>query len=325
MERKQFQVKLHKGDVSYPGKPFKQIKMITIDPAETAVPLLQNYLQGVIAPRPIAFVSTVDTKGNINLSPFSFFNLFSIKPPIVVFSPSRRGRDNTTKHTYENILEVPEAVINIVNYDMVQQASLASTEYPRGVNEFHKAGLTAVNSVRVKPPRVAESPAALECAVRQVISLGDQGGAGNLVICEILLAHFKEDVIGADGNVDPFKLDLVARMGNDWYCRAHSEAIFKVPKPLQKRGMGVDQIPAPIRNSSVLTGNDLGMLGNVECLPDKNEIDVFRKIPEVHNALREGELSVHRLAHEYLGKAKIEDAWKTLMSFYGEDSSHSSR
>lgn len=289
--------------------------MLTIDPAEIPVPKLQSYLQGVIAPRPIALVSTVDRQGNVNLSPFSFFNLFSVNPPIVVFSPSRRGRDNTVKHTYENIREVPEVVINIVNFSMVQQTSLASTEYPKGTNEFLKAGLTPVPSLKVKPPRVKESPAALECVVRQVIALGEQGGAGNLVLCEIVLSHIDEGIIGEDGNIDPVKVDLVARMGNDWYCRAHKEAIFKVPKPLQRLGIGIDQIPHGIRTSKILTGNDLGILGNVERLPDQTDVKEFARIPGVENVIQKGEEAVHKEAQQYIAADKVEDAWKLLLAW----------
>lgn len=290
--------------------------MRTIDPNNLSVQELQNYLQGMVAPRPIAFVSTIDRQGNVNLSPFSFFNVFSLNPPILVFSPSRRARDNSTKHTYQNVREVPEVVINMVTYAMVQQTSLASTEYPKSVNEFVKAGFTPVESVRVKPPRVKESPASFECSVKQVVPLGDEGGAGNLVICEVLMLHFREEVIGVNGQIDPQKLDLVARMGNDWYCRAHGEAIFRVPKPLQRLGIGVDQIPAAIRNSRILTGNDLGMLGNVEQLPDSVAIEKFKEIEGIGEALSEGEDAVHRLAARYLQKEKTEDAWKTLLAYY---------
>lgn len=290
--------------------------MLTLDFKELPVPAKQSYLQGVVAPRPIAFASTVDAAGNVNLSPFSFFNMFSFNPPIVVFSPSRRGRDNTVKHTYENILEVPEVVINIVNYSMVQQTSLASTEYPKGVNEFIKSGLTPVPSVRVKPPRVAESPAALECIVKQVIPLGDQGGAGNLVICEVLLGHFKEEILDEEKHVDPFKLDAVARMGGDWYCHAQGDAVFKVPKPLQRLGIGVDNIPEEIRRSNVLTGNDLGILGNVERLPSAEEVQEFRKNKFIQSVREEGAVGVHMLAQELLRKGEVEEAWKVLLSGY---------
>lgn len=272
-----------------------------IDPKEVTVGKMHSYLLGAVAPRPIAFASTIDKEGNVNLSPFSFFNCFGANPPIVVFSPSRRGRDNTTKHTYENVLEVPEVVINIVNYDMVQQMSLASTEYKKGVNEFIKAGLTPLASTKMKPPRVAEAPVSFECKVLQVIPTGLEGGAGNLVICEVILAHVKDEILDAEGKIDPYKLDAVARMGGDWYCRANGEALFTVPKPLEKIGIGIDQLPEVIRNSKVLTGNDLGMLANVEQLPEGAESHRF----PVENQLK---------AKEYLKDSKITDAWSALLA-----------
>ena len=283
-------------------------KMLTIDPKEIPVPKMHSYLLGAIAPRPIAFASTIDKEGNINLSPFSFFNVFSANPPILVFSPARRGRDNTTKHTYENVMDVPEVVINIVNYAMVQQASLASTEYERGVNEFVKSGLTPIASQKVKPPRVMESPVSFECKVNQIIQLGDQGGAGNLVICEVLLAHFKEEILDEEGKIDPQKLDAVARMGGDYYCRAQGEAIFTVPKPLLTKGIGVDQLPEVIRNSKVLTGNDLGMLGNVEALPSKGSVDEIIEFS--------GATEVHQRAHQLLNQKKVQAAWRLLLTYH---------
>ncbi len=277
---------------------------LTIDPKEISAPKLQGYLQGAIAPRPIAFASTVDKNGFVNLSPFSFFNMFSTKPPVIVFSPARRVRDNTTKHTLENVLEVPEVVVNIVNYAMVEQSSLTSCEYPKGTNEFVKAGLTELPSERVKPPRVAESPASFECKVNQVISLGDEGGAGNLIVCEILLAHFKKEILDELGHVDPQKLDAVARMGGDYYCRAHGENIFAVPKPNLKLGIGFDQLPEGIRNSKILSGNDLGRLANIE------------KIPEIDHQ-KNGSIDIdaqHRLAKKLLAEGKVEEAWKVLIN-----------
>lgn len=287
--------------------------MLTINPQEVSVPTLQSYLQGIIAPRPIAFASTVDKEGNVNLTPFSFFNIFSSNPPIVIFSPARRVRDGSTKHSLENVLEVPEVVINIVSYALVQQASLASTEYPKGVNEFTKAGLTPIQSTLVRPPRIQESPAAMECKVNQIIPLGKEGGAGNLVICEVMLVHIKEQILNDEKKVDPQKLDAVARMGEDWYCRAHNEAIFKVSKPLLKLGIGVDRIPESVRNSRVLTGNDLGMLGNVEQLPDEKSVEGFCKNDFVQSALQNGEEQVHHLAQEYLLKGEVDNAWKVLL------------
>lgn len=269
-----------------------------IDPKQIGTGKMHSYLLGAIAPRPIAFASTIDKEGNVNLSPFSFFNCFGANPPIVVFSPARRGRDNTTKHTYENVLEVPEVVINIVNYDLVQQMSLASTEYKKGVNEFVKAGLTPVASSKIKPPRVGEAPVAFECKVLQVIPTGLEGGAGNLVICEVVLAHVKDEVLDADGKIDPFKLDAVARMGGDWYCRANGEALFTVPKPLEKIGIGIDQLPAVIRKSTVLTGNDLAMLANVESYDS-----------DVHYS---DEATKHSAAQALLKNNKVNEAWDVL-------------
>lgn len=290
--------------------------MLTIDPKEVSVARLQACLHGAIGPRPIAFASTVDKSGNVNLSPFSFFNVFSIQPPILIFSPSRRIRDNTTKHTLENISEVPEVVVNIVSYSMVEQASLSSVEFPKGENEFIKSGLTPAASLRVKPPRVAESPAAFECRVNQVMPLGDQGGAGNLVICEIVLAHFKEELFDDQGMIDPQKLDAVARMGGDYYSRAHGASIFKVPKPAGKPAIGFDQIPERVRQSSILTGNDLGRLGNLEKIPDPREEGLLQN-PEVQAFLTGSEESVHRLAQKWIRENRVMEAWKLLMAFYG--------
>ncbi len=280
-----------------------------INPKEIPVGKMHSYLLGAVAPRPIAFASTIDRDGNVNLSPFSFFNCFGANPPILVFSPSRRGRDNTTKHTYENVMDIPEVVINIVSYPMVQQASLASTEYPKGVNEFIKAGFTQVPSTVVKPPRVGESPVAFECKVLQVIKTGDQGAAGNLVICEIMLAHVKDEVLDAEGKIDPFKLDAVARMGGDWYCRANGDSLFKVPKPLDKIAIGIDQLPEQIRNSKILTGNDLGMLANIERIPVTN---IELSIEEL-SAVKYGTDAAHKLAQRYLKSGRIEDAWNLLL------------
>lgn len=241
--------------------------MKTIDPKEVSTGQLHGYMLGAVSPRPIAFASTIDAKGNVNLSPFSFFNVFSANPPIMIFSPARRGRDNTTKHTYENVLQVKEVVINVVNYDIVQQMSLSSTEYAQDVNEFTKAGLTPIDSEMIQPPRVAESPVQFECKVNEVIQLGTEGGAGNLVICEVLKMHINEAVLDADGKIDPVQLDAVSRMGGNWYGRA-KEGMFEVPKPLSTLGIGFDQLPSKIRTSKLLTGNDLAMLANVEVLPD---------------------------------------------------------
>jgi flavin reductase (DIM6/NTAB) family NADH-FMN oxidoreductase RutF len=275
--------------------------MLTINPKEIPFAKMHSYLLGAVTPRPIAFASTIDSHGNVNLSPFSFFNCFGANPPILIFSPARRGRDNTTKHSYENVREIPEVVINVVNYNMVQQTSLASTEYPKGVNEFVKAGFTEAASTMVKPPRVAEAPVAMECKVLQIIQTGDQGAAGNLVICEIVMMHINESILDAEGKIDPWKLDAVARLGGDYYCRVQGDMIFKVPKPLDKIGIGIDQLPERIRNSKVLTGNDLGMLANIAKLP---ELPLVGTIDEN---------LAHEKAHALLQKGLVDDAWKVLM------------
>jgi flavin reductase (DIM6/NTAB) family NADH-FMN oxidoreductase RutF len=291
----------------------------TINPKDIPTHIFHGYMLGSVAPRPIAFASTVDSKGNINLSPYSFFNAFGSNPPTLVFSPARRVRDNTIKHTLENIYEVKEVVINIVNYAMVQQTSLASCEYEKGVNEFIKAGFTQVPSTLIRPPRVAESPVAFECKVNQVIETGHSGGAGNLVVCEILLMHIKEEVLNEKGQIDPRKIDLVARMGGDFYCRANGESLFEVPKPNQQKGMGIDQIPYSIRNSTILTGNDLGILGNIEAFPEKQAVADFSAQPEVHTLINSPQpeeairLSLHRMAQSYLRAGKLTEAWLTLL------------
>ena len=289
--------------------------MISIDPNTISTGRLHGHLLGAVTPRPIAFASTIDKDGNINLAPFSFFNVFSANPPILIFSPARRGRDNTTKHTFENVLEVKETVINIVNYKMVQQMSLASTEYPKGVNEFVKAGFTPLKSVKVSPPRVAESPVQMECVVKEVISLGDQGAAGNLVICEVVYLHIQSDILDEEGIIDQHKIDTVARMGGNWYTRAQT-GMFEVPKPLTTMGIGVDQIPETIRLSSVLTGNDLGVLGNVEKLPTRKEIDQFiQEQLRVKDVLdRKDVAEIHNLAKEYIQQGDVLSAWKVLLA-----------
>lgn len=273
---------------------------------------MQAYLQGAVVPRPIALASTVDEAGRVNLSPFSFFNIFSANPPILVFSPSRRGRDSTTKHTLDNVRQVAEVVINVVTHAMVEQVSLSSCEYPKGVNEFVKAGLTPLPSQRVRPPRVAESPVSFECKVNQVIELGQGGAAGNLVICEVLLMHISETVLDPDGRISPFKLDAVARMGADYYLRAQGDSIFKVPKPNEKLGIGVDELPDRIRRSAVLSGNDLGMLGNVERIPDADNITSSSS--DFVNARQEGEQAVHRLAQQALRAGDLARAWQILLA-----------
>ncbi|HEY5918307.1 MAG TPA: flavin reductase family protein [Chryseolinea sp.] len=290
---------------------------MVIDPQEVPMSRMHALLLGSVIPRPIAFASTVDKDGNVNLSPFSYFNCFGANPPVLIFSPARRGRDNTTKHTYENILEVPEVVIHIVNYPIVQQMSLASNEYPKGVNEFVKAGFTAMPSLKVKPPRVKEAPVAFECKVIQVIPTGEKGGAGNLVICHVMMMHVQEEVLDDSGRIDPFKLDAVARLGGDLYCRVHGDAIFKIPKPLEKIGIGVDQLPSHIRRSKVLSGNDLGLLASVEELPQPTGFNDEAENLAFKKALASGSEAVHLLAHFYLEQGKTEQAWNVLLSTEG--------
>lgn len=289
--------------------------MISIDAKSLTAMQIQGYLQGAVAPRPIAFASTIDANGVSNLSPFSFFNVFSSNPPIVVFSPARRVRDNSVKHTLINCEQTKEVVINIVNYAIVQQMSLSSTEYGNGIDEFVKSGLTPIASDVVKPFRVKESPVQLECVVNQIIALGTEGGAGNLIICEVVKIHIDEAVLDAKGAIDPEKIDLVARMGANWYSRA-KEGLFEVEKPLASLGVGVDAVPESIKNSAVFDGNDLGKLGNVQALPNQEEIDTFVN----QNIVVKGVLSstdeekVHRKAKEYLDNNEIEMAWKTLLA-----------
>jgi flavin reductase (DIM6/NTAB) family NADH-FMN oxidoreductase RutF len=294
--------------------------MKTIQPKDLSTPELQALLQGAVTPRPIAFVSSINGAGAVNLSPFSFFNLFSTNPPILVFSPSRRVRDKSTKHTLENVLEVPEVVIHVVGHSLVEQMSLASTEYGKGVNEFVKAGLTEVPSNLVSPPRVKEAPLAFECHVNQVISLGEEGGAGNLVICEVLQIHLDERILDASGAIAPLKLDPVARLGGNWYTKITPESLFQIPKPLTTLGIGVDQIPEEIRLSSVLTGNNLGRLGNVEQLPNSEEVAAFGQTPEVLELKKRFQRDpeswidhLHRWAQQELESGEVELAWKILL------------
>ncbi|MBP6532682.1 MAG: flavin reductase family protein [Bacteroidia bacterium] len=294
--------------------------MFTIDPKEMKTSVFHSYMLASIAPRPIAFASTVDKEGNMNLAPFSFFNAFGSKPPTIVFSPARRVRDNTIKHTLENIHDTKEVVINVVNYDMVQQMSLASTEYPKGVSEFVKAGFTPVKSELIRPFRVKESPVQMECKVVEVKEMGQEGGAANLIICEILLMHIDENVLTPENKIDPNKIDLVARMGGDLYCRASGNALFEVAKPNSALGMGIDRLPIDIRTSNILTGNNLGQLGNSERFPDEQSLDEFRrrdfmkelfsKFGHDENTLRN---KLHELAKTLLEQRHVEEAWKVLL------------
>ncbi|MEJ4089164.1 flavin reductase family protein [Galbibacter orientalis] len=289
--------------------------MLSIDPKEISTGKLHGYLLGAVGPRPIAFASTIDANGAVNLSPFSFFNVYSSNPPIMIFSANRRVRDNTTKHTLENILETKEVVVNIVNYNIVQQVSLSSTEYPKGVNEFEKAGLTMLKSELIKPFRVGESPVQFECKVNEVIALGEEGGAGNLIVCEVVKFHINEAVLDENGQIDQHKIDLVSRMGGNWYSRANL-GMFEVPKPLASIGIGIDNIPFDIRNSKVLTGNDLGVLGNVERVPSKEEIEEFVessiKIRELISA--DDIAQIHAKAQEMIANNDVVSAWKLLLA-----------
>ena len=289
--------------------------MLSILPQEVSTGKLHGYLLSAVSPRPIAFASTVDDLGNVNLSPFSFFNVFSANPPILVFSPARRVRDNTTKHTLENILITKEVVINIVNYDMVQQMSLSSTEYPAGVNEFLKSGLTEVASDIVKPPRVQEAPVQFECKVNDVIALGNQGGAGNLIIAEVVKLHIKETILDADGKIDANKIDAVARMGGNWYNRSR-EGMFEVIKPIKTRGIGVDALPISIKNSTILTGNELGILGNSERIPTMDEVKEYisLKVEKSFDIQTSTKENIHKQAQDMLQKGTILDAFKLLLA-----------
>ena len=289
------------------------LNLSTLKPAD-----VQNYLQHAIAPRPICFASTIDKDGHVNLSPYSFFNLFSSNPPIVVFSPARRVRDNSTKHTLQNVLEVPEVVINIVDYDMVQQMSLSSCDYDKYTNEFQKAGFTEEKSTLVRPPMVKESKIKLECKVNQVIPLGTEGGAGNLVIAEILMMHIDESVLNADNKIDQTKLDLVARLGANWYARVNANNLFEVPKPNLNLGIGFDALPGSIKNSAILSGNDLGMLANVSEMPFvdptfhddtlKNIIQYFSINPD------DMEKELHGYAKKLLQQHQVDAAWQVLLA-----------
>ncbi|MBP7510575.1 MAG: flavin reductase family protein [Bacteroidia bacterium] len=295
--------------------------MKTIGPKDLPLAEFHNALLTAIAPRPICFASTIDKDGNPNLSPFSFFNIFGSNPTRFIFSPARRVRDNTIKHTLENVIATKEVVINVVNYNMVQQMSLSSCEYPKGVNEFEKAGFTMLASEKVKPFRVMESPVQFECKVVDIIETGKEGGAGNLIIAEMLLMHISPDVLTADGKIDQNKIDLVGRLGSDWYVRASGKALFEVPKPAKNLGIGFDQLPEGIKNSVVLTGNNLGMLANVEQLPDMDSVLIYQKMNKDLNGILNLDLSweeknqlLHKLAHQLLLEGKVNEAWKTLLS-----------
>ena len=284
--------------------------MFSIKPEDIPTTKLHGYLLGAVAPRPIAFASTIDKDGNPNLSPFSFFNVFGSNPPVMIFSPARRVRGNTTKHTLQNIERVKEVVINVVNFDIVQQMSLSSSEYPKETNEFEKAGFTMLSSDEVKPFRVAESPVQFECKVTDVIYTGDEGGAGNLIVCNVVKIHINENVLDANGMIDQHKIDLVARAGGSYYSRAR-DGFFEIPKPVSTLGIGVDQIPQAIKNSTVLTGNNLGMLGNISSLPTVDDVDNFAKEHPEFMGLEM--VKKHTFAQQYIEKNDVESAWKVLL------------
>lgn len=283
--------------------------MLSLNPKELTIPILQKYLQNSIAPRPICFASTINKKGEPNLAPFSFFNIFSSNPPIAIFSPAYSGRTGAPKDTLLNVLEIPECVINVVNYNMVHQTSLASSPFAKGVNEFIKAGFTPIESDLIKPFRVKESPVQFECKVIEVNELGKQGGAGNLVICEIIKIHIDESVLNPENNIDTKKIDLVARMGDNWYCRANGDALFEVQKPITSIGIGIDSFPTEIKNSKILTGNNLGLLGSVEQLPDQDEIQKFKNSAHFSSIDEK-----HQYAQTLLESNKVKEAWLILLS-----------
>ena len=296
-------------------------RMITLDPKELEIPKLHQYLLGAIGPRPIAFAATVDVDGNDNLAPFSFFNVFSANPPILIFSPARSGRTGATKDTYNNVLSVPEVVINVVNYDMVHQMSLASSPFAPGVSEFVKSGLTPLASDLIRPKRVKEAPVQFECKVIEVKELGTSGGAGNLIICEVVKFHISEEVLDDKQMIDQKKIDLVSRMGGNWYCRADEKSMFEIQKPITTIGIGYDAIPQDILSSAVLTGNDLGQLGGIEQVPDETEVNEYKLLElsdlflELEDDASELEKALHERAKQLLTENKLEEAWMTLLAF----------
>lgn len=293
----------------------------TINPADLTPPEFYKFMIGTIGPRPIAFASTVDAQGSVNVSPFSFFNVFGYNPPTLVFAPSL-NRHGHKKHTLLNLEEVGEVVINIVNYAMVEQMSLASADFERGVNEFEKAGFTAVPSDKVRPPRVAESPAAFECIVRQIVPTGDKPGAGTLIICDVIMAHLHDTIFDPNGAINPYKLDLIGRMGGDWYARAQGDALFEVARP--KVGIGVDHMPVAIRTSAILSGNDLGKLASFSTLPASSEISEFHATGVLDALFDEAKYGcqylpdlLHLRAKQLLAENKVREAWLTLLQTNG--------
>jgi flavin reductase (DIM6/NTAB) family NADH-FMN oxidoreductase RutF len=294
-------------------------RITSIDPSSISTPEMHKILLAAVAPRPIAFASTIDSNENVNLSPFSYFNVFSANPPILIFSPARRTRDNTTKHTLENVREIKEVVINTVNFPMVEQMSLSSTEYDKGVNEFEKSGLNSIPSVKIKPPRVFESPVSFECIVDNIIELGDQGGAGNLIISRIVYIHINNKYLGKNGDIDTQKLDLVARMGDNWYTRVTEESLFEIPKPILSKGIGVDRLPKHIFKTNMLSGNNIGRLGNVEKIPTEDEINQFKNTPELVKVLqgsnyKEKLEALHLIAKNHIENNNMDRAIKTVFA-----------
>ena len=293
--------------------------MLEINPKDLSTKDLHGYLLSSVGPRPIALVSTIDNEGRPNLSPFSFFNVFSANPPIAIFSPARRVRNNTIKHTLQNVASTKEVVINVVSYPIVEQTSLSSTEYKKGVNEFIKSGLTPIESIQVKPYRVKESPVQMECIVKNIISLGEDGGAGNLVVCEIVKMHISENILNENHHIDPNKIDLVGRMGANWYCRASNTSLFEVQKPNSKIGIGYDQLPQHIRNSDILSGNDLAKLANVESLPSMEDVEKFKENKDLVKILKSSvdeeqtRENLHYHCKKLLQENKVLDAWSTLL------------
>ena len=293
--------------------------MLEINPKDLSTKDLHGYLLSSVGPRPIALVSTIDNEGRPNLSPFSFFNVFSANPPIAIFSPARRVRNNTIKHTLQNVASTKEVVINVVSYPIVEQTSLSSTEYKKGVNEFIKSGLTPLESIQVKPYRVKESPVQMECIVKNTISLGEDGGAGNLVVCEIVKMHISENILNENHHIDPNKIDLVGRMGANWYCRASNTSLFEVQKPNSKIGIGYDQLPQHIRNSDILSGNDLAKLANVESLPSMEDVEKFKENKDLVKILKSSvdeeqtRENLHYHCKKLLQENKVLDAWSTLL------------
>jgi flavin reductase (DIM6/NTAB) family NADH-FMN oxidoreductase RutF len=295
--------------------------MLSLDPKELPIPKLHGYLLGAIGPRPIAFASTIDENGVNNLAPFSFFNVFSAAPPILIFSPARNGRTNTTKDTYNNVKSIPEVVINIVNYDILHQMSLSSSPFPSSVDEFVKTGLTPVASDTIRPMRVMEAPVQFECKVNQVIELGDQGGAGNLVICEVTKIHIQESILDENGMIDQKKINLVARMGGNWYCHANEHSMFEIAKPITTIGIGFDQLPDDIRSSTILSQNELAQLAGIVELPNETDVNEYKlmELSDVFVQLEDSpallEEALHKRAQTLLAQDKLEEAWMTLLAF----------